>query len=60
MYDKLVAKFNYVNTIGFILKTKYGIDKLNLEKKIIDGDKKKFLMLVELLKKYIVIYYNII
>ena len=60
MYDKLVAKFNYVNTIGFILKTKYGIDKLNLEKKIIDGDKKKFLMLVDLLKKYIVIYYNII
>ena len=58
MYDKLVAKFNYTNTIGFILKTKYGIDKLNLEKKIIDGDKKKFLMLVDLLKKYIVIYYN--
>ena len=40
MYDKLVAKLNYINTIGFILKTKYGIDKLNLEKKIIDGDKK--------------------
>ena len=51
MYDKLVAKFNYVNTIGFILKTKYGMDKLNLEKKIIDGDKKKFLMLVDLLRK---------
>ena len=40
MYDKLVAKCNSINTIGYVLKTKYGTDKLNLEKKISDGDKK--------------------
>ena len=35
-YDKLVAK---VNT-GFVLKTKYNADKSDLEKKIIDANKK--------------------
>ena len=36
MYDKLVAKGNNIDTSGFILKTKYDTDKLNLEKKLPD------------------------
>ena len=35
-YDKLVAKVNNIDTSGFILKTKYNADKLELEKKIPD------------------------
>ena len=42
VYDKLVAKVNNVDTIGFAAKIKYGTDKSELEKKI--------LMLVGLLK----------
>ena len=34
MYDKLAAKVNDIDTSGFALKPKYGIDKLELEKKI--------------------------
>ena len=30
MYDKLVAKVNNIDTSGFVLKTKYGADKLKL------------------------------
>ena len=36
MYDKLTAKLNNIDTSGFVLKTKYGTDKLDLEKKIPD------------------------
>ena len=53
VYDKLVAKLNKIDTSGFILKTKYNTDKSNLEKKISDADK-KFLILVNLLKKQII------
>ena len=34
VYDELVAKVNNIDTSGFILKTKYDADKLELEKKI--------------------------
>ena len=40
MYDKLVPKVNNIQTSGFVLKAKYDTDKLDLEKKISDGDKK--------------------
>ena len=36
MHDKLNAKVNKIDTSGFILKTKYNADKLELEKKIPD------------------------
>ena len=36
VYDKLAAKVNNIDTSGFILKTKYGADKLEFEKKIPD------------------------
>ena len=39
MYDKLVAKLNNIDTTsGFILKTKYTADKLDLEKKNSDEE----------------------
>ena len=38
--DKLVAKVNYIDTTGFVLKTTYDTNKSDLEKKISDGDKK--------------------
>ena len=34
VYDKLVAKVNSIDTSAFVLKTKYDIDKAELEKKI--------------------------
>ena len=37
VYDKLVAKVNNIDTSGFVLKTKYGTDKSDLEKKIPDN-----------------------
>ena len=40
VYDKLVAKLNNIDTTGFVLKTTYDTDKSDLEKKIIDADKK--------------------
>ena len=40
VYDKLVPKVNNIDTSGFVLKTKYGKDKSDLEKKISDTDKK--------------------
>ena len=40
VYGKLVAKLNAINASGFVLKTKYDTDKLGLEKKINDADKK--------------------
>ena len=35
-YDKLVAKINSIDTSGFVLKTKFDMDKSELEKKIPD------------------------
>ena len=40
VYDKLIAKANNIDTNGFVLKTKYDTDKLDLEKKISNADKK--------------------
>ena len=54
VYDKLVAKVNNIDTSGFVLKTKYTADKSNLEKNISDAYK-KILMLVNLLKKQIIV-----
>ena len=34
MYDKLVAKVDNIDTIDFVLKTKYNTDKTELENKI--------------------------
>ena len=31
VYDKLVTKINNIGTSGFVLKTKYEADKLELE-----------------------------
>ena len=39
MYDKLVAKVNNIDTSGFVLKTEYAVDKLEIEKKIPDTSK---------------------
>ena len=36
VYDKLVAKVNNIDISDFVLKTKYNIDKTELEKKIPD------------------------
>ena len=36
VYDKLVAKVDNIETIGFVLKTKFDADKAELEKKISD------------------------
>ena len=44
VYEKLVVK---VNNKGFVLKTKYDTDKLELEKKI--------LIIADLLKNYIIV-----
>ena len=40
VYGKLVAKVNNINTSGFVIKTTYDTDKLDLERKISDADKK--------------------
>ena len=50
VYDKLIAKVTNIDLSGFVLKTKYDADNLDLEKKINDADK-KFLILVNVLKK---------
>ena len=44
-YDKLVEKVDNIDTTGFVLKTTYDTDKLDLEKKISDADK-KFLIII--------------
>ena len=36
VYDKSVAKVNGIDTSGFVLKTKYDTDKLELENKAPD------------------------
>ena len=40
VYDKLFAKVNNIDSSEFALKTKYDKDKLDLEKRISDEDKK--------------------
>ena len=35
MYDKLVEKVNNIDISGFVLKTKYDTDKLELGKKLL-------------------------
>ena len=40
VYDKLFAKVNNIDSSEFALKTKYDTDKLDLEKRISDEDKK--------------------
>ena len=40
VYDKLVAKVHNIDTTRFVLKTTYDTDKSDLEKEIIDTDKK--------------------
>ena len=40
VHGKLVAKVDNIDTGGFVLKTKYDIDKSDLEKKISDAEKK--------------------
>ena len=37
VYDKLAAKVNNIDTIEFVLKTKYQTDKTELERKIPDA-----------------------
>ena len=54
VYDKLFAKVNNINISGFVSKAKYDADKLDLEKKISEA-KKRFLILVDLLRKQIII-----
>ena len=39
-YDKLVTKVDKIDTTEFVLKNAYDTDKSDLEKKIIDADKK--------------------
>ena len=39
-YNELVTKVDFIDTTGFVLKTKYDTDKSDLEKKISDVDKK--------------------
>ena len=41
VYDKLLTKVDNIDTTGFVLKTKYGTDKPDLEKRISDSKKKK-------------------
>ena len=54
MHDKLVSKVNNIDINGFALKAKYDTDKSDLEKKISDADKEKYLILVDLLKGQII------
>ena len=51
VYNKLVTKVNSIDTAGFVLKSQ--TDKSDLEKKLSDAKKKRFLILVDLLKKQI-------
>ena len=44
VYYKLVTKVNNIDTSGFVLVTKYDTNKSDLEKKLIDAEK-KFLIL---------------
>ena len=50
-YNKLFNKVNNIDTSGFVLKTKYAADKLELEKKIPDTSDlvKKLIIILKLL-----------
>ena len=50
-YNKLLNKVNNIDTSGFVLKTKYAADKLELEKKIPDTSDlvKKLIIILKLL-----------
>ena len=52
-YNKLVNKVNNIDTSGFLLKTKYAADKLELEKKIPDTSDlvKKLIIILKLLNQ---------
>ena len=52
MYDKLLTKVNKIDTSGFALKTKYDIDKPELEKKnlILFGLLKNSMTMLKLVK----------
>ena len=52
-YNKLVTKVNANDTSKFVLKTQYNTYKSGLKKKINDAEK-KYLILVDLLKKQII------
>ena len=52
-YNKLVTKVNAIDTSKFVLKTQYNTYKSGLKKKINDAEK-KYLILVDLLKKQII------
>ena len=54
VYNELVATVNNIDTSGFVIKTKYNTDKLDLEKKLV-MQTKRFLILMGLLKKQIII-----
>ena len=49
MYDKLVTKLKNIDTSRFVLKTKYGTDKSELENKIPDTSSlvKKTIMILK-------------
>lgn len=40
VYDKLVAKVSAIETRAFVLKTRYGTDKLGIKNKIYESHKK--------------------
>ena len=40
MHDKLVTKVNNIDISGFVLETKYGTGKSDLEQNISDAEKK--------------------
>ena len=52
LYDKLVVNVNYIDTIGFILKTRYDTDKLELENKVPDVSNlvKNMIIMLKLIK----------
>ena len=53
-YNKLITKVDDIDTTGFVLKTKYGTDKPDLEKKVSDAEK-KILLKMHLLKMQIIV-----
>ena len=52
--DKLVTKINAIAISEFVLETQYNTDNIGLGKKTNDPDKKKYMILVDLLRKQII------
>ena len=52
LYDKLVAKVNNIDTIGFALKTTYDTDKSDLEKKLVTQIKKSLMQVIYLKNRF--------